>query len=117
MGQILHGSARLLVEDAGILIIVLTFNESCPDLRNTRVVDIVRELSEYNVLFDIFEPWVDAVEARHEYGLDAIVETLRGGARQFRHLGAEKIRFLGKPDHVIYDLKYVLRPEETDMRQ
>lgn len=91
------------------------FNESCPNLRNTRVVDIVWELSAYNVHFDIFDPWVNAVEAHHAYGVDAIAEPLRNGAQQFVHLDAETIRFRGKPDHVLYDVNYVLRGEKTDM--
>ena len=116
---------RIHVEGARILIMGLTFKENCPDLRNTRVVDIVRELSDYNVTVDIFDPWVDPAEARHEYGLDPVATPseaaydaiiLAVAHDRFRDMGAEGIRALGKPGHVLYDLKYVLRPEQTDLR-
>jgi UDP-N-acetyl-D-glucosamine/UDP-N-acetyl-D-galactosamine dehydrogenase len=116
---------RIHVEGARILIMGLTFKENCPDLRNTRVVDIVRELADYNVKVDIYDPWVDAVEARREYGLDPVAEPseaaydaiiLAVAHDKFRDMGADEIRVLGKPGHVLYDLKYVLRPEQADLR-
>jgi UDP-N-acetyl-D-galactosamine dehydrogenase len=116
---------RIHVEGARILIMGLAFKENCPDLRNTRVVDIVRELADYNVKVDIYDPWVDAAEARHEYGLDPVAEPseaaydaiiLAVAHDKFRDMGADEIRVLGKPGHVLYDLKYVLRPEQADLR-
>jgi UDP-N-acetyl-D-galactosamine dehydrogenase len=116
---------RIHVQGARVLVMGLAFKENCPDLRNTRIVDIVRELGEYNVEVDVFDPWVDADEARHEYDLtpigkpedgayDAIV--LAVAHRQFAEMGAAAIRKLGKPNSVLYDLKYVLKPEEADLR-
>jgi UDP-N-acetyl-D-galactosamine dehydrogenase len=116
---------RIQVEGARILIMGLTFKENCPDLRNTRVVDIVRELADYNVAADIYDPWVRVEEAQNEYGLtliefpqpasyDAIV--LAVAHDQFRAMGARAIRALGKNRHVLYDLKYIISPEDSDVR-
>jgi UDP-N-acetyl-D-galactosamine dehydrogenase len=116
---------RIQVEGARILVMGLTFKENCPDLRNTRVVDIVRELSDYTVTLDVYDPWVDAAEARLEYGFETISEPESGAYDaiilavahdKFRRLGEQDIRRLGKPEHVLYDLKYVLRPEQADLR-
>ena len=116
---------RIHVQGARVLVMGLTFKENCPDLRNTRVVDIVGELSEYNVDVDVYDPWVDPEEAVHEYGItpvaapeagqyDAII--LAVSHREFVEMGAAAIRKLGKPKHVLYDLKYVLAPNESDLR-
>jgi UDP-N-acetyl-D-galactosamine dehydrogenase len=115
---------RIHVEGARILVMGLTFKENCPDLRNTRVVDIVRELADYNASVDVYDPWASAEEAQHEYGL-AIVERPEPGAYdaivlavahdEFRELGPS-IRDLGKPEHVLYDLKYVFGPDQSDLR-
>ncbi len=116
---------RIHVEGARVLVMGLTFKENCPDLRNTRVIDIVRELGEYNVAVDVYDPWVDVEEAKHEYGIvpvdkpepgayDGII--LAVAHRQFAEMGPAEIRKLGKPQHVLYDLKYVLPAEHTDLR-
>jgi UDP-N-acetyl-D-glucosamine/UDP-N-acetyl-D-galactosamine dehydrogenase len=115
---------RIHVEGARVLMMGLTFKENCPDLRNTRVVDIVRELADYNASVDVYDPWANAEEAEHEYGL-ALVEVPQLGAYdaivvavahdQFRGLGP-RIRDFGKPVHVLYDLKYVLSPDQSDLR-
>ena len=103
----------------------LTFKENCPDFRNTKVVDILRELFDYNVVVDIFDPWVDVEEARREYGFTPVAEPQRGSYDavvlavahdEFRSLGAKAIRAFGKTDHILFDLKYILRPEEADLR-
>jgi UDP-N-acetyl-D-galactosamine dehydrogenase len=116
---------RIQVDGARVLIMGLTFKENCPDLRNTRVVDILRELVDYNVVVDIFDPWVDAEEAQREYGFTPVAEPRRESYDavvlavahdEFRSLGAKAIRAFGKTDHVLYDLKYILRPEEADLR-
>lgn len=109
---------------ARILVLGLAFKENCPDLRNTRVVDIIQALRSYNAQVDIHDPWVDADEARHEYGLeltqpqaahyDALVIAV--GHDQFRALGSEGIRALGKPEAVVYDVKYVLPRDAVDGR-
>jgi UDP-N-acetyl-D-galactosamine dehydrogenase len=115
---------RIHVEGANVLVMGLTFKENCPDLRNTKVIDIVSELEEYNINVDIYDPWCSPEEAMHEYGLsikepekgnyDAII--LAVAHQEFSEMGAEKIKALGKSNHVLYDLKYVLPKECVDMR-
>lgn len=116
---------RIQVEGSRVLVMGLTFKENCPDLRNTRVVDIVRELADYGIAVDVFDPWVSADEALHEYGISPVDEpashsydaiVLAVAHEQFRELGAERIRALGKPQHVLYDLKYLLPAGEADLR-
>ena len=116
---------RLQVDGARVLIMGLAFKENCPDLRNTRVVDIIEELKDYRIQTDVFDPWVDPMQARHEYGItpvqnpqsgayDAIV--LAVAHHQFKTMGAQAIRALGKPVHVLYDLKYLLPVDGSDLR-
>ena len=116
---------RIHVDSANVLIMGLTFKENCPDLRNTKVVEIVSELKEYNINVDIVDPWCSNEEAQDEYGLslttehkqnnyDAII--LAVGHNEFKEMGAEKIRAQGKAEHVLYDLKYVLPKESVDIR-
>lgn len=116
---------RIHVDGSRVLVLGLTFKENCPDLRNTRVIDIVRELKEYNVAVDVYDPWVDAAEAQHEYGIEPIKSPMAGtydsiivavAHQQFREMGAEKIRMLGKSAHVLYDLKYILPASSSDIR-
>jgi len=116
---------RIQVQGSRVLVMGLTFKENCPDLRNTRVVDIVRELKEYSIDVDVYDPWVDPAEAQHEYGItpvsrpqsaayDGII--LAVAHEQFASMGAAALRALGKPEHVLYDLKYVLAAGESDLR-
>lgn len=125
--QLIKGMIKknIQIEGARVLIMGLTFKENCPDLRNTRVVDVLHELAEYNLQIDVFDPWVDAAEADHEYGIRPISELESGvydvvvlavAHEQFKALGAAGIRALAKPSSVIYDLKYVLSPCESDLR-
>jgi UDP-N-acetyl-D-galactosamine dehydrogenase len=132
MGEYIAGQVvRLMVRKginpvhARILVLGLAFKENCPDLRNTRVVDIVQALRGYSTEVDVYDPWVDAAEARHEYGLelvgapavgayDAIIVAV--GHRQFATLGSAGIRAFGKPSGVLYDVKYVLPRDEVDGR-
>ncbi|MEZ9819998.1 Vi polysaccharide biosynthesis UDP-N-acetylglucosamine C-6 dehydrogenase TviB [Shewanella sp. 10N.286.45.A1] len=116
---------RIHVDGANVLVMGLTFKENCPDLRNTKVVDIVSELKEYNINVDITDPWCSNAEAKHEYGLTTIEQPLANhydaiilavGHDEFKQLGAENIRQLGKAEHVLYDLKYVLAKNAVDMR-
>lgn len=113
------------VKDAKILVMGLTFKENCPDLRNTRVVDIVHELQDYHVGVDVYDPWVDAQEAQHEYNITPITQLVSGvydaviiavAHHQFVTLGVDQIRALCKPEHVVYDLKYLFPAQQTDMR-
>lgn len=116
---------RIQVQGSRVLVLGFSFKENCPDLRNTRIVDIVQELAEYDVNVDVFDPWIDVEEAKKEYAIspvpapevgqyDGIV--LAVGHDQFKAMGAEAIRALGKPNHVLYDLKYVLGRHESDLR-
>ncbi|EGR0693765.1 Vi polysaccharide biosynthesis UDP-N-acetylglucosamine C-6 dehydrogenase TviB [Vibrio parahaemolyticus] len=116
---------RIHVEGANVLVMGLTFKENCPDLRNTKVVDIISELKEYNINVDIMDPWCSELEAKKEYNLslcneprigyyDAII--LAVSHDEFKKLGEKNIRRLGKQEHVIYDLKYVLDKSSVDMR-
>ena len=110
---------------ARVLVLGLAFKEDCPDLRNTRVVDIVQALENCNARVDVHDPWVAAVEAKHEYALD-LVERPEAGAydavilavahAQFRELGGEGVRALGKPEAVVYDVKSVLPRDAVDGR-
>jgi UDP-N-acetyl-D-galactosamine dehydrogenase len=116
---------RIQVQGSRVLVMGLTFKENCPDLRNTRVVDIVEELAEYNIEVDVYDPWVDPAEAAHEYGITPIDSPKAGtydgiilavSHHQFVELGSQAIRKFGKPEHILYDLKYVLHPQESDLR-
>ena len=113
------------IEGARVLIMGLAFKENCPDLRNTRVVDIIHELKQYNCNVDVFDPWIDVEKAQHEYGLmpiqqpqknryDAIILAVAHDG--IKELGAEKIREYGKNHHLLYDLKYLFSAEQTDLR-
>ena len=111
--------------DARVLILGLTFKENCPDLRNTKVIDIVHELGTYGTSVAVHDPWADAAEAKAAYGLD-LIETPEAGAydvvvlavahEQFGALGEKGIRAYGKPGSVLYDVKYLLRKDESDDR-
>jgi UDP-N-acetyl-D-galactosamine dehydrogenase len=110
---------------ARVLLLGLAFKENCPDLRNTRVVDIVHALRGYNADVDVYDPWVSADEAQHEYGIRPVSEPQQGtydavvvavGHKQFVALGEAGIRAFGKPDMVLYDVKYVLPREAVDGR-
>ncbi|MDF9617286.1 Vi polysaccharide biosynthesis UDP-N-acetylglucosamine C-6 dehydrogenase TviB [Pseudomonas entomophila] len=116
---------RIHVDGARVLIMGLTFKENCPDLRNTKVVDIVKELQEYNIQVDVHDPWVSVEEAQHEYGITPVQQPVQGAYdgvilavahQQFKDLGIESIRSLGKAEHVLYDLKYLLPAEQSDLR-
>ncbi|MGJ7457468.1 Vi polysaccharide biosynthesis UDP-N-acetylglucosamine C-6 dehydrogenase TviB [Halomonas sp. RA08-2] len=116
---------RIHVEGARVLVMGLTFKENCPDLRNTRVVDILAELAEYNIAVDVYDPQVSKAEAEQEYGISPVAQPEAGAYdavilavahREFRELGVEGIRAWGKPEHVLYDLKYVLPKLEVDLR-
>lgn len=113
------------VVDARILIMGLTFKENCPDLRNTGVIDIVEEMKTYNTQVDVYDPWADPEEAQHEYGLklinhpqknayDAIIVCV--AHNQFKEMGADGIRALGKTNHVLFDVKHVLPKAAVDAR-
>jgi UDP-N-acetyl-D-galactosamine dehydrogenase len=110
---------------ARVLMLGLTFKENCPDVRNTKVADVVKELASFRCNVDVYDPWVDAQEAHHEYGIQMIDEPEAGAYdaivvavahREFVALGAKGIRRFGSPNVVIYDIKHVLSKNESDGR-
>ena len=116
---------RIQVAGAKVLVLGLSFKENCPDVRNTKVIDIVHELEEYNIEVDVYDPWVDKAEAEREYNVTPISKPamnnydgiiLAVAHNEFVELGVEQIRAFGKNEHVLYDLKYVFTKEDTDIR-
>jgi len=116
---------RIHINGSRILVLGLAFKENCPDLRNSKVVDVIRELQKYGAKVDVYDPWVDGREAHHEYGLRP-VRTLRNGRydaavlavahREFLELGAAAVRRLCRRNHVLYDIKYAFPAAEVDGR-
>jgi len=116
---------RIQVSGSRILVLGLTFKENCPDLRNSRVIDIIEQLQKYNVQVDVHDPWVDAAEARHEYDIGLLAQPSPGeydaviiavGHEEFRNMGAAGLRGLCKPNGVLYDVKYLLQADVVDGR-
>jgi len=114
---------RIHVADAHILILGLTFKENCPDLRNTRVIDIIEELNTFGARVEVYDPWIDQEEAAHRYGVTMISQLPRNrydavvlavAHREFTQLSAEDLRHLCKPAAVIYDVKNILPTEMVD---
>jgi UDP-N-acetyl-D-galactosamine dehydrogenase len=116
---------RIPVVDAQVLVLGLTFKENCPDLRNTRVTDIINEFKSYNANVEVYDPWVNPEEAWQEYGIRPIAEPQAGkydaviiavAHQQFKAWGAAGMRALGKPEAVLFDVKYVLPATAVDGR-
>jgi UDP-N-acetyl-D-galactosamine dehydrogenase len=116
---------RIQVEGARILVMGLTFKENCPDIRNTRVVDIVAELKDYNCQVDVYDPWAAPEEVKEEYGFGPVTNLtensydgiiLAVAHRQFAEVGVKAIRAFGKQLHVLYDLKYLFPAADSDLR-
>ena len=116
---------RIHVVDANVLILGLTFKENCTDLRNTRVIDIVREFQGYHANVDVYDPWVKPEEAEHEYGIRPVPELVDGkydaiilavAHRQFAEMGLDAIRKSGKAVSVVYDVKYLFDANQVDGR-
>ncbi len=116
---------RIGIVDARILVLGITFKENCPDLRNTRVVEIIEALRSYHAQVDVYDPWADVEECRREYGIELCPSPTAGsydavliavGHQQFGALGAKGIRAWCKPGGVVYDVKYVLPGEDSDGR-
>ena len=116
---------RIQVVGARILILGLSFKENCPDIRNTKIIDLVEALKEYDLNLDIYDPWVAAEDAIREYGLapiqklennhyDAIVIAVAHD--QFKHMAISEFKALGKTQHVLYDLKYILDQQDSSIR-
>ena len=116
---------KIQPSESRVLILGLAFKENCPDVRNTKVVNIVSELSSYGAIVDVHDPWVDAAEARREYGINPVEQPEAGeydavvlavGHEQFQSLGEQGIRAFGKPVSLVYDVKYVLPAGAVDDR-
>lgn len=113
------------IQGARILIMGLTFKENCPDVRNTRVIDIVAELKTYGIHVDVYDPWASRTEVEQTYGISLVDELDRAtydgiilavAHQQFKDMGASAMRALGKEPHVLYDLKYLFSSAATDLR-
>lgn len=103
----------------------LSFKENCPDIRNTKIIDMVQALKEYDLDIDIYDPWVDKAEAQTEYGLEPIGLPQQGqydaiviavSHEQFKSMTRQDFDALAKEKYVLYDLKYVLEQSESDLR-
>lgn len=113
------------INSSNILMLGLSFKEDCPDIRNTKVVDIIKELREYNCCVSVFDPWVNHDEAKHEYGIDLINDLQENffdaiiisvAHNQFKKMGIKKIRSFCKQKHIIYDLKHLFKKDDVDIR-
>jgi UDP-N-acetyl-D-galactosamine dehydrogenase len=117
---------NLPVLGSKVLVLGLTFKENCPDVRNTKVVDIVKALRGYNAQVDVYDPWIDVAEARHEYGLNCLTEApaygqyaaivLAVGHHQFLAMGEQGIKAFGLAGAVVYDVKSILSMGAADGR-
>ncbi|NRP15032.1 Vi polysaccharide biosynthesis UDP-N-acetylglucosamine C-6 dehydrogenase TviB [Marinobacterium sp. xm-a-152] len=116
---------RIHVQGARVLLMGLAFKENCPDLRNTRVIDVINELEDFGIKVDVYDPWVDSAEAEREYGIN-LVSVLHSNRydgivlavahTEFVEMGSEALRRLGRKNHVLYDLKYLFSPDQSDLR-
>ncbi|MBT3011881.1 MAG: Vi polysaccharide biosynthesis UDP-N-acetylglucosamine C-6 dehydrogenase TviB [Candidatus Thiodiazotropha sp. (ex Lucina aurantia)] len=128
---VVHSVVKMMMKrgiasnNSRVLVLGLTFKENCPDLRNTRVVDIVSEFEDYGAQVDVYDPWVSQVEAEEEYGLRPISDIKEGeydavilavAHREFQQMGVEKIRTLCKENGVLFDVKNVLPADAVDAR-
>lgn len=117
--------SRIQIENSNVLVMGLSFKENCPDIRNTKVIDIIEGLKGYNVNVDVYDPWVIPEDAEKEYAIhpvgapeigkyDAIVIAV--AHRQFAEMGGAAVRKFGRQNHILYDLKYLFARHEADMR-
>ena len=121
----LMNKKRIHVVDANVLVMGFTFKENCPDIRNTRVVDLVIELKNVNCNVDVYDPWIDKEETKKEYGIIPIDKPVKGkydvlilavAHDEFKKMGTSELRNLTKANCVIYDIKYILAKEDVDGR-
>ena len=113
------------IDGANILMMGLAFKENCPDIRNTKVVDLIKELINYNCSVDVYDPWVDKLEAMNEYNIELINNPSKGkydaivlavAHDRFKDYSPNEIKDFGKDNHVIYDIKYLLSADHVDGR-
>lgn len=116
---------RIQVHGANVLVLGLTFKENCPDVRNTKVVDILSELADYDINAHVYDPWVNPEEAMHEYGVELIEQPKKNtydavifavAHNEFKVMSTSEIKSLMKSEHIIYDLKYMVDQEVSDLR-
>jgi UDP-N-acetyl-D-galactosamine dehydrogenase len=126
-GQIvkLMATRGILANGSRILVLGLTFKENCPDLRNSKVADVVKELQRFGARVDVYDPWIDRAEAEHEYGIRPVKRVTPGvydaavlavGHKEFREQGVDSVRRACKKNHVVYDVKYVFPSDQVDGR-
>ena len=113
------------IAEANILIMGLTFKENCPDYRNTRVIDLIKEFKSFNCKVDVYDPWVNKKNVANEYKFEPIDEPIKGkydviiiavAHNEFKLLSEDLIRSYGKSNHILYDIKYLLKSNESDGR-
>ena len=113
------------IADANVLIMGLTFKENCPDIRNSRAVDLVKQFKSFDCNVDVYDPWINKNQVAHEYNILPIDKPIKGkydaiviavAHDEFKLLTEEQIRSYGKSSHVLYDIKYLLKAKETDGR-
>lgn len=118
-------SKSIHIDEAKILVLGFTFKGDCPDVRNTKIIDIVKELKDFNMSVDVYDSWASSTEVRDEYGIE-LIDSLEQGKydavvlavdhSEFKVMGQEKLRSFGKEAHVLYDVKHVLAADESDIR-
>ncbi|MBE8233575.1 MAG: Vi polysaccharide biosynthesis UDP-N-acetylglucosamine C-6 dehydrogenase TviB [Endozoicomonadaceae bacterium] len=118
-------SQKIHIDEAKVLILGFTFKGDCPDVRNTKIIDIVKELKDFNMTVDVYDTWASKEEVKKEYGID-LIEELEHGAydsvviavdhSEFKEMGEHELRAFGKEKHVLYDVKHVLKSNEADIR-
>ncbi|EIV8488846.1 Vi polysaccharide biosynthesis UDP-N-acetylglucosamine C-6 dehydrogenase TviB [Vibrio vulnificus] len=118
-------SKKIHIDEAKVLILGFTFKGDCPDVRNTKIINIVKELQDFNMSVDVYDSWASKEEVRHEYGIELIDELNEGhydgivlavDHSETKAMGVEALRRLGKDNHVLYDVKHILRVGEADIR-
>lgn len=118
-------SEKIHIDEAKVLVLGFTFKGDCPDVRNTKIIDIVTELKDFNMTVDVHDSWADSVEVKREYGIELIPEislneydaiVLAVDHSEFKKMGESQLRAFGKEKHVLYDVKHVLSPQAADIR-
>ncbi|UGA54981.1 Vi polysaccharide biosynthesis UDP-N-acetylglucosamine C-6 dehydrogenase TviB [Vibrio sp. VB16] len=118
-------SNKIHIDEAKVLIMGFTFKGDCPDVRNTKIIDVIHELRDFNMSVDVYDDWASKEEVKHEYGIELINELKNGqydaivlavDHSEIKQMGVDKIRSLGKNAHVLYDVKHVLSLNDADIR-
>ena len=118
-------SNKIHIDEAKVLVLGFTFKGDCPDVRNTKIIDIIKELKDFNMDVDVYDSWANPDEVKHEYGISLVNQLNKGhydgivlavDHDEFKAMGVEKIRALGKEKHVLYDVKHVFGSTDSDIR-